>query len=81
MERTIFDEVRENTRRIEELTRYVRGDAEWNQPGVLILLQLMQVRQAKNEYRTLVHLVLLVMILFLALAILAVLILHLRAQL
>jgi hypothetical protein len=45
----IFDQVRANANRLDELERFVKGDA-WN-PGLIILLREMQTKQKALELK------------------------------
>lgn len=77
-EENLFDQVRVNNKRLEEIERFVKGVPEWNQPGLLTLLQAIQAKQASQDWRLLLLSILVGLLLVLCLAILVLLIIQVR---
>ena len=73
-EDNIFEIVRANGRRLDEIEHFVRGDPTWNQPGLLTLLRTMQERQEKHAWQISILVALVAILLLACLVILVVLV-------
>jgi antibiotic biosynthesis monooxygenase (ABM) superfamily enzyme len=77
----VFDTVRDNRKRIEEIENFVRGDPSWNQPGLLTLLKSIQTKQQQQEWKLTLLLSVTVFLLLLSLILSTLLVLHLQSGL